>query len=55
MNRLKSYSSKKAAARSKSFLYSLFRLALLIAIGYLVIYPVSIYDFLLGKNSGWVS
>ena len=40
MNRLKSYSSKKAAARSKSFLYSLFRLALLIAIGYLVIYPV---------------
>lgn len=40
MNRLKSYSSKKAAARAKSFLYSLFRLALLIAIGYLVIYPV---------------
>ena len=40
MNRLKSYSSKKAATRSKSFLYSLFRLALLIAIGYLVIYPV---------------
>lgn len=40
MNRLKSYSSKKAAARARSFLYSLFRLALLIAIGYLVIYPV---------------
>ena len=40
MNRLKSYSSKKAAARTRSFLYSLFRLALLIAIGYLVIYPV---------------
>lgn len=40
MKKLTDYSSKKVKSRAGSLLYSLFRLALLIAIGYLVIYPV---------------
>lgn len=40
MKKLTDYSSKKVKTHAGSLLYSLFRLALLIAIGYLVIYPV---------------
>lgn len=40
MKKLSDYSSKKVKSRIGNILYSLFRLALLIAIGYLVVYPV---------------
>ena len=39
--------NKKAARAAASVGYSVFRFALLIAIGYIVIYPV-IYDILVG-------